>query len=373
MTSSIAIIGAGLGGLMLARVLHVHGIASTVYEADRGPDARPQGGMLDIHDVNGQVALKAAGLYERFVERIHAGGQATQVLAPDGAVLLDAADDGTGGRPEIQRGALRSLLLEALPAGTVRWGCRLAAATPCGDGRHALAFADGTSVTADLVVGADGAWSRVRPLLSAATPAYTGLTYVETWLPDCDARHPATARAVGGGALFAVAPDKGILAHREPGNVLHAYVALRRPETWVDALDGMDAAAVRATVAGEFTGWTPTLTALITVPDAPPAVRKIHALPADHRWARVPGVTLLGDAAHLMAPSGEGANLALLDGAELGQALAASRGDIESALAACEAAMFARSAAEALQAERLQDVCFGERAPQSLLDFFADQ
>lgn len=372
MTSSIAIIGAGLGGLMLARVLHLHGIASTVYEAEPGPHSRPQGGMLDIHDFNGQVALKAAGLYERFVERIHPGGQATRVLAPDGTVLLDAADDGAGGRPEIQRGALRSLLLDALPAGTVRWGCRLTAATPCGGMRHALAFANGTSVTADLVVGADGAWSRVRPLVSAATPAYTGLTYVETWLPDCDTRHSASAQAVGGGALFAVAPGKGILAHREPGNVLHTYVAVCRPETWIAAIDGVDAAAVRATVAGEFTGWAPALTALITAPDAMPVVRKIHALPAEHRWARVPGVTLLGDAAHLMAPSGEGANLALLDGAELGQALAASHGDIERALATYEPAMFARGAAEALQAERIQDACFGPQAPRSLLDFFAD-
>ena len=371
MTAPITIIGAGLGGLMLARVLHVHGIAATLHEAEASPDARAQGGMLDIHEEDGQRALRAAGLFDEFVALVHAGGQATRVLDRHANVLLDQPDDGSGVRPEVPRGALRRLLLASLPSGTVRWGRKLVAVEPLGEGRHRLDFADGSTETAALLVGADGAWSRVRPLLSSAKPAYTGISYVETNLLDADARHPAAAQAVGGGALFALAPGQGILAHREPGAVLHTYVALIKPEDWLAGIDFGNAPAARARVAEEFAGWAPALTALVTDGDTDPVPRAIHALPADHRWDRVAGVTLLGDAAHLMTPSGDGANLAMFDGAELAAAIAAHPGDVEAALRAYESDLFPRSEAKAVEAaDGLRDVLFGADSPRSLVEFF---
>lgn len=366
---NIAIIGAGLGGLVLARVLHVHGVAATVYEAEASASARTQGGMLDIHDHNGQLALKAAGLYDEFVALIHPGGQASRVLDQHGTCLLDQPDDGSGGRPEVQRGELRRILLESLPAAAVQWGRKLSQAIPLGDGQHQLKFADGSAVTCDLLVGADGAWSRVRPLLSDATPAYIGTSYIETWLHESDRRHPASAAAVGGGALFALAPGKAILAHREPQGVLHAYTALNRPEAWFVQIDFAQPAAA-ARIAAEFAGWAPALTALLTESDTTPVLRLIHSLPQEHRWQRVPGVTLLGDAAHLMAPSGEGANLAMLDGAELAQAIAAHPEALEAALTAYEAALFPRSAQAAIEADELREILYGEQAPHSLVKMF---
>jgi len=373
MTTQIAIIGAGLGGLLLARVLHVHGIPSTVYEADGSPSARSQGGMLDIHDYNGQLALKDAGLFEQFLGLVHAGGQASRLLDQHGTVLLDEADTGEGGRPEVLRGQLRQLLLDSLPADSVRWGHKVSAVRALGGGRHELAFANGSTLTTDLLVGADGAWSKVRPLVSEAKPQYVGISFVETFLFDCDARHAASAQVVGSGALYALAPGRGIIAHREPHGTLHTYVVLEKPAEWIAAIDFGNVDAAVAQVAAEFEGWKPELRALITDGESAPVPRPIHALPAAHRWDRVPGVTLLGDAAHLMAPDGEGANLAMLDGAELAKAIAAHPGEIESALAVYEHALFQRGANAAAEPTPILRLCIDNDAPRSLLNFLTAQ
>ncbi|MEU1672293.1 NAD(P)/FAD-dependent oxidoreductase [Streptomyces roseifaciens] len=385
MRTPVTIIGAGLGGLVLARVLHLHGIPVTVYEAEPSPTARSQGGMLDIHDHSGQPALQAAGLMDEFRGIVLEGRQAIRLVDRNGTVLYDKADDGTGKSPEVQRGELRQILLDALPAGTVRWGHKATGIRALAAGRHEVTFAgDTTTVLTSLLVGADGAWSRVRPLLSDATPEYIGRSFAETWVHDADTRHPATAKAVGGGTLVGLDPDgngKWFVAHREKDGTLHAHFTLAEPQNRFDTTDTTDttgttdladltdSAAAAARIAEEYDGWAPELTALITAGETAPALRPLHALPAGHRWDRVPGVTLLGDAAHLTAPNGEGANLAMQDGAELGKALAAHAhahahpDDIETALTAYEQALFPRAAAAAARAPH-------NPTPQELVDFF---
>lgn len=145
--------------------------------------------------------------------------------------------------------------------------------------------------------------------------------------------------------MFALAPGQGIVAHREAGDQIHAYIELNRPAEWIHGIDFAAVPAAIAQVAAQFDGWAPELMALINEHDAPPVPRAIHALPSGHRWDRTPGVTLLGDAAHLMAPfAGERANLAMFDGAELGKEIAKQPDDIEAALATYEEDLFARSA-----------------------------
>ncbi|MFE8950351.1 FAD-dependent oxidoreductase [Streptomyces sp. NPDC007856] len=366
----IAIIGAGLGGLTAARVLHVNGIESAIFELEASAAARTQGGMLDIHENNGQKALHAAGLHDDFLKIVHQGGQALRLLGPDGTVHVAEEDDGTGGRPEVDRGDLRDLLLDSLPDGTVHWGRKVTGARALGDGRHEVTFADGSAITTDLLIGADGAWSRIRPLVSDAWPAYTGISFVETDLFDADTRHPRSAAVIGGGFFIALGDERGVLAHRESDGSLHVYTALKVDEGWLDTVDFTDHAAAKAAVLAHFDGWDEGLRGLVA--DAETIIpRRIHALPVGHRWDRVAGVTLLGDAAHLMSPfAGEGANLAMFDGAELALAIAAHPGDTEAALAAYEEALFPRSEASAAESAANLNTMFGERGLEQMVAFF---
>ncbi|MET9261639.1 NAD(P)/FAD-dependent oxidoreductase [Amycolatopsis sp. NPDC004079] len=341
MQTPVTIIGAGLGGLTLARVLHLRGIPATVYEAEPSPMSRSQGGLLDIHDYNGQIAVEAADLVDEFRDLILEGRQQMRILDPDGTVLLDHPDDGTGGRPELLRGELRQMLLDSLPDGTVQWGRKVSGVRTVADG-HEVSFADGGSIVAKLLVGADGAWSKVRPLLSDAMPEYMGLAFVETYLYDAETRHPAAAKVVGGGGMGSPGPDRRIMVHRER-DALHTYAMLNKPQEWFDALEGLDPPAALARIEAEFDGWAPEIRELISGGDTPPILRRHYRLPGVHRWERTPGVTLIGDAAHLQGPNGEGANLAMLDGSDLAELLAAHPDDVETALALHEERMFARS------------------------------
>lgn len=325
---------------MLARLLQRYGRSPMVFERDSHADERPQGGSLDLHSRTGQYAMRRAGLESRFAAAARPENQGDRLYDADGTLLFDR-DEPTDDRPEIDRTALRKILLESLLPDTIRWGCRVAGITPDDDG-FVLA-GDGWTERFDVVIGADGAWSSVRPLLSDARPAYEGVTLVEFGFDV--ARHPAIDRLTGSGKMFAVGYNRAVITQRNGFGHIRGYVGLRLAEATAREWQASSPERLRQALRASFTGWAPMLREVIETGDVID-VRPLYALPVGHQWQSRAGLTLLGDAAHLMSPfSGEGVNLALADAVDLAEALTSNDGWTSVTL--YEGAIFGRAATAA--------------------------
>ncbi|WJE01438.1 FAD-dependent oxidoreductase [Streptomyces antimycoticus] len=341
----ISVIGAGPGGLTCARILQQRGIAVTVYDRDSGPGARNQGGTLDLHADNGQIALREAGLLDEFFKLARPEGQEMRKMDSSGTVTFHHVPETDElFKPEIDRGQLRTLLLDSLHPGTVHWGRALDAVSGPADGPRQLSFADGTTIETDLVIGADGASSRVRPAVSPAVPEYTGVSFLEAWFSDVENRHSDLAELVGSGSAGAADGDRGLFAQRNSGDHIRVYVIRRAPVDWLarSGLTTDDTDGIRGLLLEEYAHWSPRMRQMITTNDGPYVDRPLFALPVPHTWDHNPTVTLLGDAAHLMPPLGVGVNLAMLDASELALALA-DAATVDDAIRVYEKTMLPRS------------------------------
>ncbi|GAA0904217.1 MULTISPECIES: FAD-dependent monooxygenase [Streptomyces violaceusniger group] len=372
-TPRIAIVGGGPGGLTLARILQANGIDAVVYERESADAAHGQGGALYLHPEYGLHALREAGLENDFWAQARPRGLDMKILGKDATVRpQDVTPEGDTGRPEIDRHALRAMLLDGLAPGSVRWGHSLATVTALGGGRHELHFEGGAVESCDLLVGADGIWSRVRPTLTEAEPVYAGISCIEIGVPEAHRTQPALAAVVGSGNMFALQEDKGMMAQRAADGRLRIHIAFRVPEDWLTT-NGIPCdrpERARAAILEHFTDWAPQLTDLVRHCDDTMVPRRLYGLPTGTSWPTTPGRTLLGDAAHGMVSFCWGVNLAMRDAADLARAVIGAGDDLTAAIAGYEKTMRERAAAMAKELEEIPDEGTDPHGVRNLGDFF---
>ncbi|KAH9903099.1 monooxygenase FAD-binding protein [Cubamyces lactineus] len=380
----IAIIGGGPGGLVLLLTLLKRGVNATLYERGTDKNARAHlGGMLDLIWESGQRALRENGLEEAFIATSRSGdGEETTICGKDGVPLYrrkEAAPEAGNlqqARPEIDRRVLRDLLLGAVPADSVKWDHALVSAQPLGSGQHELTFSNGPATIVDLLVGADGANSRVRRLVSPATPLYHGITGAEVSLAPEVASAPANrdvSDAVGMGSCYAGQDGKIFIAQRNNNGRIRAYLWHRAAIDWALPSDPKEGKKALLNI---YHDWAPWYRKFIELGDEKAMyTRPLLHLPIGHRWPHKPGVTIIGDAAHLMSPfAGAGANLAMLDGLELGLVIAdaVSRNlgaeEREEAIAAWEEKMLARAEKFATITAKNLETFMSADAPKAIVD-----
>ena len=394
---NIAIIGAGPGGLTLARLLQQNNVPFQIFDRDDSPTVRGQGGTLDLHPESGQLALRAAELYEEFLKRARFEADCLKLVMADGTVVLDEAahqeDECQGDkrpdgeRPEIDRSELRDMLLCSLKPGAVRWGHKLLKVEPHAPTStvtretYTLHFNVSEALYEegpfDVVIGADGARSNVRPLLTNQLPFYSGVSLVELGALSVDERKKWLANYVGVGSCFMFDEGRAIFAQRNGNGTIRVYACVMQPEEWLDTC-GINWSApntARKQLVDEyFSDCAVEIKRVILDADDNLILRRLDMLPVGLSWAPRGGVTLIGDAAHLMLPfAGEGVNAALHDALELGQAIIHGVGKNEGVngvieeLATYEKRMFKRTSGLAQQTWDQVDICFSRDGAEKLV------
>lgn len=362
----IAIIGGGPGGLTLARLLQQKNMNVKVFERDRDRNARVQGSPLDLHEHSGLAALREAGLLDEFRKNYMVGADKTTITNEQAEIVFsdhenyqEKAFGEEHFRPEIDRGVLRNLLIDSLDAERIIWDSQFIAMEKQGEG-WLLNFKDGRTEYADIVIGSDGANSKIRPYLTNIKPFYSGITMLEGNIYDAEKKVPNISAILRGGKIMAFGNEKNILMGQKSNGEIGFYASFKADEHWAEksGLDFSNKLEMLEWFKTAYGEWNEIWQELFEQAALPYICRPINCMPLDQNWNAMPNLTLIGDAAHLMPPfAGEGANMAMLDALELSQVLCSNQhDDIQHAISIYETEMRKRAAFKA--AESLEN---GER------------
>lgn len=379
----VAIIGGGPGGLTLARLLQLQNVNVKVYERDLNKDARVQGSPLDLHDKSGLAAIHKAGLFTEFKNNFLPGADKTLITDENATIFFSDhesnREEDFGNkhfRPEIDRGALRKILLESLQPHTVIWDSHFISMEPQNEG-WLLHFKNGNSVYADLVIGSDGANSKIRPYITDIKPFYSGITMLEGTIYDSEKAAPVIHKILNRGKIMAFGNEKNILMGQKGNDAIGFYASFKAVESWAanNGLDYNDKTQILNWFKNNYPEWNIIWYELFENVSVPFIPRPIYCMPLNQTWKTLPNVTIIGDAAHVMPPfAGEGANMAMLDALELsGHLTSENHKTIEDAISFYENNMRKRASKAAQESLENGEKMHSEDSLKTMLDFFNKQ
>lgn len=409
----IAIAGGGPAALTLGALLHQRNIPFQIIELRPKPteaELDQPSGMLDLHTESGLAAIHACGLWEQFLP-LTADCEESMLLADQDGTILHADDGGLESRPEISRHNITRLMLRIVPQEAIRWKTKIVSARrdeKGSTGKTTLDLQTGeggeiVSETYDLVIGADGAWSKVRALLTDVKPKPSNLHYVTLIIKNITTRFPELAQIVGKGTYMALAKGHGISSQRgaQDSAMLRLFMNdtdlgashfaklaelsvsdLRKALLEDDRLYGEHGLKLKELANTAFDEEIEQKGA-----DGKLIFKPLVALPPGYQWDSKSGVTLIGDAAHVMLPTaGEGVNCAMWDALDLSevitQAWQASRQDgdqqksfqvaMDPLVQKFEEKMLARSGEFSQEAAANAEMMFGKDGAKGMANFMAE-
>jgi 2-polyprenyl-6-methoxyphenol hydroxylase-like FAD-dependent oxidoreductase len=377
---TVAIIGGGPGGLTLARLLQMKGSDVKVYERDFDKEARLQGTTLDLHHESGLAALRQANLLDEFKKNYRPGAdrmiilnEKAEIFFSDHETKPEADFDSEHFRPEIDRAPLRKMLLESLQPETVVWDSQFVSMQKQKEGWQ-LHFKNGTSTYSDMVIGADGANSKIRPYITDIKSFYTGISGLMGSIYNPETTVPNIHKLLQGGKIMAFGSGNFFCVASKGDGSLAFYLSYKTDDNHFKKLDLANKTLMLCWFKKDFAGWSNVWNELFENAETPFMPIPIYCMPLDQTWEALPNLTMLGDAAHLMPPfAGEGVNMAMLDALELSECLCNENfSDIQTAIASYEKQMRKRAAEAAHESLENGDKMHNENSLQNMLGFFGN-